>query len=288
MNEEPETFFMYDKDEDERLKLLREVDEVIHRKQTPESKFLRKFIFELINAAHEKKNSNNLSSTKNKFNLPIIPPKENKFDQVLELKAPEFKEENKYLEAERMTAEQVRDLPVLPIRRTLPILPKPSKLKKDKITIKELPYSDGDFPYLSDRNIIEHDHLKEQQEGLIQRYLRESREEIYAPKVEPKFKNQNWNDMDLYMKTPRIDAIYCDGAGIPIRVSYNGRMFRTETSFKDNKEIEEFLKKIFADMKIYNSLEPVVSLKLKNGFELHAIIGQGNIKTRFILTRFGN
>lgn len=270
-------FFMYDKDEEERFKLLKDVDEIVNRKTTPESRFLKKFIFELINAAHEQKT--NSSNFNGKIELTNVPKP---------LQIPEFKSNlaasSKQEMPENMSEEDVKNLPLLPITRILPILPK--KDKETKITIKK-PQIEGDFPYLGDRNMIEHEHLKEQEEGLIQRYIRDSQQQVYAPKITPKFKIKTWNDLDLYMKTPRIDAIYCDGAGIPVRVSYSGRMFKTETIFKDNKEIEEFIKKIFSDMKIYETLEPIINLKLKNGFELHAIIGKGNIKTRFILTRVG-
>ena len=218
-------FFMFDKDEEERFKLLKDVDEIVNKKTTPESRFLRQFIFELINAAHENKTGS--SNFNGKVELTSVPKP---------LQIPEFKP--KQNTPENMSAEDVKNLPLLPMTRILPLLPK--KDKETKITIKK-PEIEGDFPYLGERNMIEHDHLRDQEEGLIQRYIRDSQQQVYAPKITPKFKIKTWNDLDLYMKTPRIDAIYCDGSGIPVRVSYSGRMFKTETMFKDNKEIEEFI-----------------------------------------------
>lgn len=256
---------MYDKEEDDRYKLLRQVDEILDRRPDRKSRFLRKFIFALSEAAKGKKTENNIPQA---IDPNVKIPKS-------KLKLPELADKKI-----GSIQEQPKEKPVM--------IHAVSGVGNQRRSSGTVPVSSGNnseiSPFRDPESML---HLKEleDKDRVLKRHVEDSQEKFYIPQLKARFKDKNWNELERLMKTPKVQTIYCNGPDRLITVGYGDKIFETSMAFKTNQEIDAFINKLLRDMNYY-ARESIVDLELKNGFKLYGVKGKGNIKSRFILNRY--
>jgi len=93
--------------------------------------------------------------------------------------------------------------------------------------------------------------------------------------------------IDKLIKDPNIDAIYCEGVNVPIKIDYkNHSKLNTNIIFKNNKDINSLIRVLAkrASKKV-SSKEPVFNGIMKNSMKVQATLGSEYVNGKFILKR---
>lgn len=93
--------------------------------------------------------------------------------------------------------------------------------------------------------------------------------------------------VDKLIMDPNIDAIYCEGANVPVKVDYKGHSkINTNVIFKKTKDINNIIKILAKRARKKVSVkEPIVDGRMKNSMRVQATLGSDYVNGKFVLKR---